>query len=276
MTATPLATSDFDFISALVREHAAIVLEPGKEYLVQSRLQPLAQELGLRDIGALVSRLKRGEPVLAMKVVEAMATHETSFFRDMHPFDVLRDVVLPELIEARAPQRSLRIWSAAASTGQEAYSIAITLREHFAELANWNVSILATDLSSAVLERAREGRYSQIEVNRGLPAPMLLRYFDRDGAGWRARPEIRQMVEFRALNLVRPWPVLGRVDLIFLRNVLIYFDVPTKCAVLANVRKVMATDGYLFLGSAETTLQYDDAFERVRTPRAAAYQLIQR
>jgi chemotaxis protein methyltransferase CheR len=275
MTSIPLATSDFDYISALVHEQAAIVLESGKEYLVQSRLQPLAQELGLRDISALVGLLRRGAPVLAMKVVEAMATHETSFFRDIHPFDALRDIVMPELIGARASQRSLRIWSAAASTGQEAYSIAITLREHFAELANWNVSILATDLSSAVLERAREGRYSQIEINRGLPAPMLLKYFDRDGAGWRARPEIRRMVEFRPLNLVQAWPPLGRLDLIFLRNVLIYFDAPTKRGVLANVRKVLAPDGYLFLGSAETTLQYDNAFERVRAPRAAAYQLIQ-
>jgi chemotaxis protein methyltransferase CheR len=275
MTATPLTTSDFDYISALVREKSAIVLESGKEYLVQSRLQPLAQELGLRDISALVGRLKLGEPVLAMQVVEAMATHETSFFRDIHPFDALRDSVLPELIAARARQRSLRIWSAAASTGQEAYSIAITLRAHFAELANWKVSILATDLSHAVLERAREGRYSQIEINRGLPASMLLEYFERDGAAWRVRPEIRRMVDFRALNLVQPWPALGRLDLIFLRNVLIYFDVATKRAVLANVRKVMAPDGYLFLGSAETTLRYDDAFERVRTPRAAAYRLIQ-
>jgi len=274
MTALPLTTSDFDYISALVREHSAIVLETGKEYLVQSRLQPLAQQLGLRDISALVDRLKRGEPVLALQVVEAMATHETSFFRDMHPFDALRDVVLPELIGARAPQRTLRIWSAAASTGQEAYSIAITLREHFAELSDWKVSILATDLSSAVIDRAREGRYSQIEINRGLPAPILLKYFERDGAGWRARPEIRRMVEFRTLNLVRPWPALGRFDLIFLRNVLIYFDVTTKREVLANVRKLMAPDGYLFLGSAESTLQYDSSFAKTSAPRAAAYRLI--
>src|SRR5690242_17186903 len=190
MTAPSLTTSDFDYLSALVREHAAIVLEPGKEYLVQSRLFPVAQQHGLASISALVERLKRGEPVLATAVVEAMATHETSFFRDQHPFDALREVVLPELIAARASQRTLRIWSGASSTGQEAYSIAMTLREHFAELASWNVSILATDLSHSVLDHAREGRYSQIEVNRGLPVPLLSKYFERDGSGWQARADL--------------------------------------------------------------------------------------
>jgi chemotaxis protein methyltransferase CheR len=273
MTATNLQTSDFDYIRGLVRERSAIVLEPGKEYLVQARLLPVAREQGLEDISALVARLKRGEPALTTQVVEAMTTNETSFFRDVHPFDALRSDVLPALLESRRTQRTLRIWSAAASTGQEAYSIAIVLREHFPELAGWNISILGTDLSQDVLERAREGRYAQIEVNRGLPAPMLVRYFDRAGPAWKVKPELRTLCEFKTLNLMAPWSALPRMDIVFLRNVLIYFDVDTKRAVLTKVRNALAPDGYLFLGAAETTLQFDGLFERVPHARANCYRV---
>jgi chemotaxis protein methyltransferase CheR len=273
MTATNLQTSDFDYICTLVRERSAIVLEPGKEYLVQARLLPVARQQGLDDISALVARLKRGEAALTTQVVEAMTTNETSFFRDVHPFDALRTEVLPSLLGARRTQRTLRIWSAAASTGQEAYSIAMILREHFPELAGWNISILGTDLSNDVLEKAREGRYAQIEVNRGLPAPMLVKYFDRAGPAWKVKPELRAMCEFKTLNLVAPWSALPRLDIVFLRNVLIYFDVDTKRDVLTKIRSTLAPDGYLFLGAAETTLQFEGLFERAPHARANCYRV---
>ena len=273
MTATNLQTSDFDYIRALVRERSAIVLEAGKEYLVQARLLPVAHQQGLDDVNALVARLKRGEPALTTQVVEAMTTNETSFFRDVHPFEALRAEVLPSLLESRRTQRTLRIWSAASSTGQEAYSIAMVLREHFPELAGWNLSILGTDLSRDVLQKASEGRYAQIEVNRGLPAPMLIKYFDRVGPAWKAKPELRTMCEFKALNLVAPWPALPRMDIVFLRNVLIYFDVETKRDVLTKMRSTLAPDGYLFLGAAETTLQFDGLFERAPHARANCYRV---
>jgi chemotaxis protein methyltransferase CheR len=273
MTATNLQTSDFDYIRTLVRERSAIVLEPGKEYLVQARLLPVARQQGLDDISALVARLKRGEPALTTQVVEAMTTNETSFFRDVHPFEALRNDVLPPILEARRTQRTLRIWSAAASTGQEAYSIAMILREHFPELAGWNISILGTDLSNDVLDKAREGRYAQIEINRGLPAPMLIKYFDRAGPAWKVKPELRSMCEFKPLNLVAPWSALPRMDIVFLRNVLIYFDVDTKRDVLTKIRRTLAPDGYLFLGAAETTLQFDGLFERAPHARANCYRV---
>jgi chemotaxis protein methyltransferase CheR len=273
MTATNLHASDFDFIRALVRERSAIVLEPGKEYLVQARLLPVARQQGLDDIRALVEKLKRGEPKLTTQVVEAMTTNETSFFRDVHPFETLRDDIIPDLLQKRAAQRTLRIWSAAASTGQEAYTIAMTLREHFPQLSGWTISILGTDLSQEVLDKAREGRYAQIEINRGLPAPLLIKYFDRAGPAWKVKPDLKRGIEFRQMNLVAPWPTMPRMDIVFLRNVLIYFDTDTKRNVLSNVRRVMAPDGYLFLGAAETTLQYDGMFERVPKARANCYRV---
>jgi chemotaxis protein methyltransferase CheR len=272
-TATSLQASDFDYIRTLVRDKSAIVLEPGKEYLVQARLLPVARKQGLADISALVERLKRGDGILTNEVVEAMTTNETSFFRDVHPFEMLRDECLPELISKRGAQRQLRIWSAASSTGQEAYTIAMTLRENFPQLAGWNVSILGTDLSQEVVEKARGGRYAQIEVNRGLPAPMLLKYFDRAGMAWKVKPDLCKFVEFKQMNLVAPWPALPKMDVVFLRNVLIYFDAATKKEVLARVKKVLAPDGYLFLGAAESTLQYDNTFERITRARANCYRM---
>jgi chemotaxis protein methyltransferase CheR len=273
MTTTSVSTVDFDYIRTLVRTKSAIVLEPGKEYLVQARLLPLARKQGLDDISALVDKLKRGDATLATDVVEAMTTNETSFFRDVHPFEMLREEVLPALAQTRAAQRKLNIWSAAASTGQEAYTIAMTLREHFAQLATWDVSILGTDLSREVLEKAREGRYAQIEVNRGLPAPLLVKYFDRAGPAWRVKADLKRGVEFRQLNLMLPFPVLPRMDIVFLRNVLIYFDADTKRDILTRVRNAMAPDGYLFLGAAETTLQFDGLFDRVPRARGNCYRV---
>jgi len=274
MTTTNVSTSDFDYIAQLVRDRSAIVLEPGKEYLVHSRLLPVARQAGLDDISALVGKLRRGDLALTTQVVEAMTTNETSFFRDVHPFDTLRNDIIPELLEKRAVTRTLRIWSAAASTGQEAYTIAMTLREHFPQLTTWNVSILGTDLSTEVLEKAREGRYAQLEVNRGLPAPMLVKYFDRAGPAWRVKPELQRMVEFRPFNLVKPWAPMPRMDVVFLRNVLIYFDNDRKADVLAQVAKVLRPGGYLFLGGTETTYGIDDAYERVHVGRAMCYRHI--
>jgi chemotaxis protein methyltransferase CheR len=269
-----LTQADFEYVRDLVRQRSARVLEADKAYLVETRLLPLAQEEGLPSVGALVARLGAGAAAggLAQRVVEAMTINETSFFRDPPAFDAFREVVLPELLRRRAAERALRVWSAACSTGQEPYSLAMLLREHRAA-DGWDVRVLATDLSGAALERARRGRYSQLEVNRGLPAGLLVKWFQRQGLEWQLKDEVRRAVKFRALNLAAPWPALPPPDVVFLLNVLIYFDVPTKQRVLANVRRVLRPDGYLFLGGAETTLNLDEGCERVSAERASCYRL---
>jgi chemotaxis protein methyltransferase CheR len=260
------------FVRDLVYRRSAIVVEPGKEYLVESRLAPLAREQGFASIDAMIDHL-RARPAndLQAKVVEAMTTNETSFFRDQHPFEGLKNTILPALQRARSGSKTLRIWSAACSAGQEPYSIAMLLRDQFPELASWDVRILATDLSAAMVARASAGRYSQVEVNRGLPATTLVKHFERCGTEWQIKPEVRRLVQCRQLNLLDPWPV-GRHDVVFLRNVLIYFDVPTKQAILSRMRGVLAPDGYLFLGGAETTLKVDETFERIQIDRAVFYR----
>ena len=266
-----LAASDFAFVAALVRTESAIVLDKGKEYLVESRLLPLARECGTDSIAGLVMALRTGNPSLKKRVVEALTTNETSFFRDGSPFDALRQQILPQLIERRRDVRTIRIWSAASSTGQEPYSIAMTMRESIPDLERWNVSIFATDIAADILARARMGVYSQLEVNRGLPAPLLVKYFQKRGADWCIKPEIMKMVKFEEFNLIRPWPPMQPFDIIFIRNVLIYFDLDIKRQILANMRKMLRPDGYLFLGGAETTLNVVDNFERVLFGRATAY-----
>lgn len=269
-----LATADFDYIRDVVRRRSAIVLEPGKEYLVESRLIPVARASGDATIGQLVQRMRK-EPAgkLTEKVVEAMTTNETSFFRDNHPFEALRTRVLPELTRSRATERSLRIWCGASSSGQEPYTLAMVLQDALQLHPGWTTSLLATDISEEMLERTRQGRYSQLEVNRGLPVQLLVRHFDKVGTEWQIKPALRAMVTTRLLNLAQPLPALGRFDVVFLRNVLIYFDTDTKRAVLSRVRQVLRPDGYLFLGGAETTLGIDDAFERVVLDRATAFRL---
>lgn len=268
-----LSERDFETVRRLVKEHAAIVLEPGKVYLVETRLVPLARREGFGDLEELVECL-RATPFgpLHARVVDAMTTNETAFFRDLHPFEALRTRVLPELVRRRAGEKRLRIWCAASSSGQEPYTVAMTLREHFADLEGWQVSLLATDLSEEMVARAREGRFTQLEVNRGLPASLLVKYFTKVGAEWELRDELRSMVEFRALNLVKPWPELPPVDVIFLRNVMIYFDLETRREVLAKIRRVLRPDGTLFLGAAETTLHADASFERVPLDRSWGYR----
>jgi chemotaxis protein methyltransferase CheR len=266
-----LEQADFDLFARIVQQDSAIVLERGKEYLVSARLAPVATLAGLPDLAALAARLRSrpADPVRA-HVVEAMTTNETSFFRDIHPFDALAQHVIPAVTATSRPDRSLDIWAAACSSGQEPYSLAITAAESLPP--GWRTRITATDLSPAMVARTRAGRFSQLEVGRGLSAPRLVSHFTRVGPEWEASPALRSTVTARTLNLAAPLPLLPRFDVVFLRNVLIYFDVPTKAAVLAAVRGVLRPGGYLFLGAAETTLGLDAGYERVSLGRAMVYQ----
>jgi chemotaxis protein methyltransferase CheR len=263
-----LNLADFEFVSRLVRQASAIVLEIDKAYLVESRLLPVARQHGHRDIAELVGQLRR-QPwgPLRTAVVEAMTTNETSFFRDQYPFEALAEVVLPRLLAARRAERTLNIWCAASSSGQEPYSVAMLLDDAIGRDPGWRVRLVASDLSESMLERTRQGLYSQLEVNRGLPAPRLARHFRREGSGWRIEERLRRMVECRVINLVDEWSSLPAMDIVFLRNVLIYFDVPTKQRILARVRNVLKPDGYVFLGGAESTVNLDSAYERVQIGR---------
>jgi len=202
-----------------------------------------------------------------------MATNETYFFRDVHPFECLRKLVLPDLLARRAASQRLDLWCAAAATGQEPYSLTMVLRDSFPQLAGWQTRLLATDLSREALKRARAGRYTQLEVNRGLPAPLLLKHFTKDGLDWQIKDEHKRMIDYRRLNLIEDFGLGGQFDLILLRNVLIYFDVETKRAVLARCRRLLRPDGYLFLSGAETTLNIDDAFVRVDYDKGGCYRL---
>jgi chemotaxis protein methyltransferase CheR len=269
-----ISAEDFSYLAKLMREHAAIVLEPGKEYLALSRLDPIARELGVASIAELVEQLRTTaeDSELHERVVDALTTNETTFFRDVAPFESLRTTVLPELIERRARTRTLSIWSAGCSTGQEPYSIAMAIREHFPELATWNLSILGTDISPSVLERARRGRYGQLEVNRGLPAHLLVRHFTRAGMEWEIEESIRRMVRFQRRNLITEWRGLPPFDLVFMRNVMIYFDAESKRDVLARMHQQIAANGYLLLGASETTFNLSDAFERQLDGRTAWYR----
>ena len=237
MTTAELTPADFELIRGLVRQHSAIVLEQDKHYLIETRLQMLAKTDGFPSVDHLMAEVRAGKR--HPRVVEAMTTNETSFFRDLLPFEAFRKLVLPELMTKRAGQRRLQIWCAACSTGQEPYSLAMLLREHGASLNDWKLELLASDLSTNVLERAKQATFNQLEVNRGLPAPLLLKYFRKDGAQWLLKDEIRQMVQFLQLNLIGTWPTLPEMDVVFLRNVLIYFDVDVKRQILARVRRLL-------------------------------------
>jgi len=267
---------DFDYVAQLVRSQSAIVLEPGKEYLVENRLTPLAMQEGYGTLEKFIGKL-RSEPVingLHHKSVDALTTNETSFFRDFHPFESLRKEILPKLIEQRAGVRQLNIWSAACSTGQEPYTLAMLLAEHFPQLADWKINILATDLSPTVLKVAGEAHYSQFEVNRGLPATYLVKYFTKQGDRWLIKPHLKKNIQFRAMNLIQPWPIIPPMDLVFIRNVMIYFDVETKKMILKRIRNCLLPHGYLFLGTAETTVNLDPAYQPVTFGRAVVYKSV--
>jgi len=268
-----ISGSDFTYLRSLVLQHSAIAIDSGSEYLAESRLARLAMAEGQSSVGALLSQL-RMKPFGAVhrQVLDAMTNNETWFFRDLHPFEVLKRHLLPELIRKRSSLRRLNLWSAASSSGQEAYSLAMMIEEEFPELRSWTVKILGTDISSAILNRARSGRYSQMEVNRGLPARLLTSYFRREGLEWVIKDSIRNRVEFEPLNLSKPWPSLPPMDIIFLRNVLIYFEVPVKQQILAQARSLLVPDGYLFLGSAESTINLDNQLERVPFEKTACYR----
>ena len=272
-----LAEQDFRYIQDLVRERAAIVLDPGKEYLAITRLDPLVRRAGLGSLSELVTALREERTsALHEEVVDALTTNETTWFRDVHPFERLRTHVLPDLIERKRLSRTLFIWSAGCSSGQEPYSLAMLLREDFPELDDWQISIVGTDVSAAMLERARVGLYGQIEVNRGLPAHLLVKYFHRAGVRWELDERIRSMVRFERRNLMGPWTNLPPMDLVLMRNVMIYFDLATKRELLARVRDVLAPHGYLLLGSSETTLHIDGAFRRDAVAATGWYRKEQR
>ncbi|MFP5277574.1 MAG: CheR family methyltransferase [Acidobacteriota bacterium] len=258
-----IALQQFEYLRKLVRDHSAIVIDHDKQYLAESRLASIAVETACSSVDDLLVRL-RSEPFQAMhgKVLEAMTNNETWFFRDLGPFQALEKQIIPQLLERRARQRKLRFWSAAASSGQEPYSIAMLLHSHFA-LPSWTYEIHATDISSAILERARLGRYSQMEINRGLPAALLARYFHQHGLHWLIDAGIKQAVTFQLLNLSQPWPAMEAYDVIFLRNVLIYFDLETRRKILAKIRRVLQPDGFLILGCAESMLSLDASYERL-------------
>ena len=253
--------SDFEFLRKLLRERSGLVLAADKQYLVESRLLPVARRTGCSAVGELVQALRSSNSEqLATMIVEAMTTNESFFFRDKLPFEQLRDTIIPRLVAARAARRRIRIWCAAASTGQEPYSIAMSLKELNPRLDGWRVEIVASDLSNEVLARAISGLYSHFEVQRGLPIGLLLKYFTQQGEHWQISAEIRSMVQFRRLNLLSDFAHLGVFDLVFCRNVLIYFDRETKAGVLERMSRIMDSDGYLVLGAAETVVGLTGAF----------------
>jgi chemotaxis protein methyltransferase CheR len=255
---TPL---DYEFLRKLLKERSGLDLSSDKQYLVESRLIPLARRAGFGGITELVQKIKGGPEALTSEVVEAMTTNETFFFRDKIPFDHLRQTILPALLESRASRRALRIWCAASSTGQEPYSIAMCLKELGSVLAGWRIEIVATDLSQAVLEKSRAGIFSQFEVQRGLPIQMLVKYFTQVGELWQLNADIRAMVQHRQLNLLQDFSHLGHFDVIFCRNVLIYFDQDTKAVIFDRLAKVLEPDGVLALGAAESVIGISDVFQ---------------
>jgi chemotaxis protein methyltransferase CheR len=269
-----LPEGDFEYLRELMHLRAAIVLERGKEYLALSRLEPVARDHGMTTVSQLVDKLRTRELTSALhdQVVDALTTNETTFFRDYNPWESLRTLVMPELLARKERTRTLAIWSAGCSSGQEPYSIAMSIREHFPELLTWQLSILGTDISGTVLDRARAGRYGQLEVNRGLPAHLLVRHFTRAGMEWEIEEPIRRMVRFERHNLNDAWPSMPPFDLVLMRNVMIYFETEAKRQVLAKMHDQLAPHGYLLLGASETTYSLSDDFVREPDGRTAWYR----
>jgi chemotaxis protein methyltransferase CheR len=270
---TTISPEDFGFLRDLVLREAAIVLESGKEYLATSRLEPVARQEGLDGISGLVRAL-RANPngKLREQVVDAMTTNETLWFRDAHPFASLEESIIPQLMEARKATRTLDIWCAAASTGQEPYTIAMVMKERFPQLAGWRVRILGTDISPSALQRARTGRYTQMEMGRGMPAKYMVKYFTRQGVDWQISEDIRRMVDYKLFNLAGAWPPMGPFDLVFIRNVLIYFNQQTKADIVNRAEKNLRRDGTLFLGSTESLLNIQTNLDRVQHGKTTCYR----
>ncbi|VAV93438.1 Chemotaxis protein methyltransferase CheR [hydrothermal vent metagenome] len=259
---------DFDLLSKILKERSGLVLSEDKVYLLESRLTPIARKKGMETLDDLINeiRLRRKEDLLS-EVTDAMTTNESFFFRDNTPFDLFKEDVLPGLLKSRATSKRLRIWCAAASTGQEPYSLAIILKEMEAQLSGWRIEIVGTDLSQQVLDKAKAGIYSQFEVQRGLPIKLLMKYFTQAGEMWQISENIRNMVTYRPFNLLENFSLLGSFDVIFCRNVLIYFHQDTKGDVLNRLRGQLPDDGTLFLGAAETVLGLTDKFKPVSGKR---------
>ncbi|WP_350335131.1 CheR family methyltransferase [Coralliovum pocilloporae] len=258
----------YKFLQEFLKQRSGLVLADDKQYLIESRLMPIARKANLDSVDTLAAKIKtdpRGS--LAGQVIEAMTTNESFFFRDKTPFDNFTDVMLPELMEKRRMQKKLRIWCAAASTGQEPYSLGICLKELGAKASGWSFEMIGTDLSTQVLEKAKSGVYTQFEVQRGLPIQLLLKYFTQEGELWRINPDMRAMIQYRVLNLLDSYTSLGKFDVVFCRNVLIYFDQATKIDILERIAKQMPEDGYLVLGAAETVVGLTDRFKPVAGTR---------
>ena len=259
---------DFDFVAKLLKERSGLVLSKDKAYLLESRLMPVARRRNLKGLDDLVVALRRMDSVLVKDVTEAMTTNESFFFRDTKPFDQFRDRVMPSLLSARKDRRLIRIWCAACSSGQEPYSLAIILKEMDARLAGWRIDIVATDLSTEILEKAKAGLYSQFEVQRGMPIQYLVKYFQKKDEMWQVDSRLRAMVQYRPLNLLTDVRAgLGTFDVVFCRNVLIYFDQETKGRVLGDISTLMAPDAFLYLGGAETVLGISDKFRPIMGQR---------
>ena len=262
-----MRADDFEFIARMLKERSGLIIGSDKAYLLESRLMPLARKRGQKTLDELLASLRSAPEAVLREVTEAMTTNESFFFRDTKPFDQFRDIVLPHLLKARATKRSFRIWSAACSSGQEAYSLSMILKEEAAKLAGWRVEIIATDISQEILEKAKAGLYSQFEVQRGLPIQFLVKYFKKKDDAWQIDPALRSMVQFREFNLLHDLRALGQFDVVFCRNVLIYFDQPTKTKVLENISKIMPEDAFLYLGGAETVLGISDRFKPLPNQR---------
>ena len=263
-----MKVEDFEFLATMLKKRSGLVLTVDKAYLLESRLMPVARKQGLKDLDHLVQTVRtQGRQDLIRAVTEAMTTNESLFFRDMKPFDQMREIILPQMLRTRAAKRHFRIWCAACSSGQEPYSLAMLLKEAESQIAGWKVDIVATDISVEMLDKAKAGVYSQFEVQRGLPVKLLVKYFTQNGDKWTLDPKIRQMVQYREFNLLEDPAALGKFDIVFCRNVLIYFDQETKRGVLERVSRLMPEDGILYLGGAETVLGVTDRFKPVAGQR---------
>ncbi|MEQ1866447.1 MAG: protein-glutamate O-methyltransferase CheR [Micropepsaceae bacterium] len=255
-----MTPADFDFVAQMLKRRSGLVIGPDKIYLLDSRLAPVARQLQLANIDAVVAKVKAGDEAVCKAVTEAMTTNETFFYRDKTPFEQFEKLILPHMLQARAKDRRLRIWSAAASTGQESYSLAMILREKAAQMRDWKIDIFGTDLSNEALAKAKAGAYSQFEVQRGLPVTHLVKYFAKQGEQWCIKDDIRAMVKFQTGNLLDPFTGFGTFDVVFCRNVLIYFDEATKRDILGRIAQLMPPDGYLLLGAAETVVGISSSF----------------
>ncbi|WP_133137767.1 CheR family methyltransferase [Legionella rowbothamii] len=266
--------NNFEFIRQFIKAETAIVLEPTKEYLVECRLTPISKELGFASLDELIHAFKRQpREEIKLKIIDAMTINETLFFRDIHPFELLKTKIFPEL-KAKKSNKKVDIWCAAASSGQEPYTIAMILKELSSQFQGWSINIIASDISEKMLAKAKEGLYNQMEVNRGLPLTYLTQFFEKKGPNWQINKEIRDMVTFQKINLINPWAI-PKMDLVFMRNVLIYFNIDTKKEIVKRVEATLNPEGYLFLGGAETTIWINNQFVRVGIDKFPCYQLKQ-